>query len=63
MKKIRSTTELELERMKLKLRQAELEKNIKKDWKSIQNSISFFQQGKTLWKKAAEKFSDFFQKT
>lgn len=59
MKKIRSAMQLELEQTKLKLREAELEKAIRKDWKQVKESLKPINIGKEIFKKAAEKFKTF----
>jgi len=59
MKKIRSEIQLELEQTKLRLREAELEKNIKKDWKEVKQSLQPQNLGKEIFNKAVEKLKVF----
>jgi len=60
MKKIRSSMQLELEQAKLKLREAELEKNIKKDWKQLKQSLQPVTLGMEIFKNVTDKFKNFF---
>ena len=48
MKKIRSIMQLELEQARLRLREAELEKTIKKDWQEVKESLTPKNLGKQI---------------
>ena len=48
--------QLELEQTKLKLHEAELEKEIRKDWKQLKTSLKPINLGKELWKNMTQKF-------
>ena len=47
--------QLELEQTKLKLHEAELEKEIRKDWKQLKTSLKPINLGKELWKNMTQK--------
>jgi len=59
MKRIRSSMQLELEQTKLQLREIELEKAMKKDWKGIKESLKPGNLGKEILRKAGEKLKIF----
>ena len=59
MKKIRSSTQLELEQIRLKLHEQELEKIIRKDWKGLKQHLEPDHLGKEILKKISQKFRSF----